>query len=236
MRGRRRNRATWFPILGVGDPESQITVDTRLYNTPGTAAYSPNVEAIPIIPDATALVDSTATGDFTLRDYVEGQTCIIERIVGKIVWSMASYDPGTDSTPNTAICCTAFAVLPVDATGIPALPSSDFDPFLANNSAQPWLWRRTWVLANNQAIAPGVIAQFNDPASNEFFASRDDGPHIDTKGTKRAIRREERLFQINATSAIITSSGTDLSAQLRCVSDLRVIGRMVKATNRSTFK
>lgn len=230
---RRRNRATWFPVLGVGDPGAQVTYDLRNFDF----SAQPNVQAIPLIPDATPYVDTSIAGDHSLRDIVEGQTCLIERIVGKIVWGVDQFVPPgepTPTTPNVGIFCTAFAVLPTDDAGSPAIPSDEYDPLLANNSAQPWLWRRTWVLANNQ-IAGLSDGGFNHPASNEFFASRDDGPHIDTKGTKRAIRREERIFMIHSTRSA-DNEVWDFNGASQVIADLRVLGMMVKAKNRSSFK
>lgn len=234
MRRRRGRRATWFPVIGVGTtPGEQITLDSVEYTVDvlGTA----NVDARVVIPDGSAYLDTDVTQDHTLRDYVEGQTCIIERIVGKIVWQAFQFSPPNEDTTAGAIaCCTAFAVLPAGRDGTPDIPSNEYDPFLTNNSAQPWLWRRTWVLGNNLAETDVGVGFYTNPASNEFFASVADGPHIDTKGTKRAIRREQRLYQINSVRGMTDVSSMDGAA--RCTTDLRVIGRMVKSTNRSTFQ
>lgn len=237
---RRRNRSTWFPVLGAGIVQGQdITVDSRFFTV--DRPDTPNVIALPLIPDQTSMPDTTSSDLFTLRDMVEGQTCIIDRVVGKVVWSMEQFvpagEPPADTTTNLAVCCTALCVLPVDENGSPSVSSEEFDPLLVNNSQQPWLWRRTWVLANNAAFGGSSIgdAFFSAPACNEFFASRDDGPHLDTKGTKRAIRREERLFIVHSARALDTLGDDGENGQLIAIYDVRVIGHLVKATNKSTF-
>lgn len=242
MRRKRQNRSTWFPILGTdtfntGAFSSYDTRDLTVH-----ANYAPSVIAVPIIPDFSADPnDSTDTQGYTLRDFVEGSACIIERIVGKIVWGIQQIPPPSEqSTVAVAIACTAFAVLPTqnDDPGTPELPNiSEYDPLLAENMDKPYLWRRTWVLANNAAVPidPGVQAgQFSHPASNEFFASRDDGPHIDTKGTRRRVMRNERIWMIHSVMSL-TGGDPEASGESQVVADVRVLGRLTRQRNKGTF-
>lgn len=234
---RRRNRATWFPILGFENATGQglSTVDIRLFTVDPTGA--PNVLVIPIIPDIDIDPEAgqgTAGGApiRSLRDMVEGQSCIIERVVGNIQWEMVQAGAGTDEAQR-AICCSALAVVPTaDGTnGDPAIAATELDPLRADNSSQPWLWRRVWVLGdsrNTTELTTGL-------PSNNCFGSLAEGSKIDTKGVRRAIRREERLFLIH--SVLQPFPGVEQTeAETRVYTDLRVIGRMVKATNRSNFK
>jgi len=243
MRRRRRNRSTWFPLLPFNEADGFVNAQDTTYDVrflAPVAAGDPNVIAVPIIPDTSyEPSDATAT-DATLRDYVEGQTCIIQRCVGKVVWSVQQFPPGAEErTPNTVIACTALAVLGVDNDsgnqGSPELPSTEWDPLAAANAHKPYLWRRTWVLSNNLAIPDTSAGQYNDPASNEFFPGLGDGPHLDTKGTRRAIRRDERLFAIHSCRAISATDGTFIPAFARVIFDVRVLGMMVKARNKGQF-
>jgi len=238
---RRRNRATWFPILGFDTTASAAagalsTVDVRTFEI--NANGGPNVLAIPIIPDidippevGQGVQDGAPIR--TLRDIVEGQSCLIERIVGNIQWEIEqSSAAGIVST--RAICCSALAVLPTvdDGTGDPAITSDEFDPLRADNSAQPWLWRRVWVMGNTAATVDN--AQTGLPTNN-LFGSLAEGSKIDTKGTKRMIRREERIFLIHSVlQPFPDTEGTFVFG--RVYADLRVIGTMRKAHNRSSFK
>jgi len=236
MRRRRRNRSTWFPVLGTA-PRSESGGLTSYYNTYTAAAadYHIDVQSTPLIPDITWDPAVQAT-DATLRDYVEGQTCIVERIVGKIVAGCeqrASSSPGTIDIVDTVIACAAIAVLPTRDDGSIDVAAAEYNPLLSANLDKPWLWRRTWVLANNEAVA-NTSGFFSHPASNEFFDSMATGPHIDTKGVKRAIQRNQRIFLILASvNNTIADPTEDVSVQWTV--DLRVLGRMVKAKNKSLF-
>lgn len=237
MRRRRTNRATWFPSLpwNSGGEGGLIGHDASFdaYILGALPNGAPNCIAIPWLPDITFdPSDNSIAEGSTLRDFVEGQTCIIERVVGKIQWQTRQEVADTN---DTAVCCSAIAILPVNNDagnqGSPELPSTEWDPLAAANMHKPYLWRRTWVLANNATTrAPFYSA----PASNAFFASRDDGPHVDTKGTKRAIRRGERLWVLHSVRQL-SDGENEFGTFHEVVSDLRFIGRMVKSKNKGQF-
>jgi len=234
MRRKRRNRATWFPILGFDLQNSGSvglsTVDVREITVQTTGA--PNVIIIPIIPDIDIPPETSQTlsGQVVtpLRAFVEGQSCLIERIVGKIqVGVRTNTNPGALSDIHFAA---ALAVVPTedDGTGNPAVDAFELDPLRANNSHQPWLWRRTWSLSN-----PAGTATLPAFPQNNALGSAPEGSFIDTKGTKRMIRREERIFLIYSVVPLFTDAAS--TVQVVCTADLRVIGTMVKAHNKSHF-
>jgi len=244
MRRRRRNRATWFPVLGFanggGDDSSLSTVDVR--NVEVSNQGGPNVLAIPIIPDIdinpdTGQLDAGGSVTRTLRDFVEGQSCLIERIVGTIQAEMVG--GGTDNTTShRVIVCAAIAVLPTSdsSPGDPAIPATEFNPLSSENSAQPWMWRRVWVLGNPGAGTGGPVGGAGLPQNNNF-GSLAEGCKIDTKGTRRVIRREERIFLIYSFLDPFPANGGDVVNQLvNMYADVRVIGGMRHAKNRSQFK
>jgi len=239
MRRHRRNRATWFPVLGfegsIGNPLTTVDARQLTVNADGTT----NVTVVPIIPDIDTNVDESQTGGGgivrSLRDYVEGQSCIIERVVGNI--QIAGPRTGNTSTTAAFAVAAAIAVVPTvdDGTGNPAVSTADLDPLNANNIAQPWLWRRVWNLGFSTGTA--AVGSNADLPGNNLFGSLAEGSKIDTKGTKRAIRREERIFLIYSTLALFPD-GTNqpIINGVFAMTDLRVIGRMVRARNRSNFK
>lgn len=241
MRRKRRNRSTWFPVLGTEPPEtSPSAVALSYYNafTDIRHDYQIGLISTPLIPDQTSDSNDSITGANVLRDFVEGQTCVIERIVGKIVCSVVqeqSSSPETISIAANCICCAAIAVFPVsnDDNAL-ELNDREINPLLAENLDKPWLWRRTWVLSNNMAVGAGQTFVFNNPASNEFFASRDDGPHVDTKGVRRAIQRNQRLYLVLA-SASVTPADPQEDGTVYWTTDLRVLGQMRRAKNKSLF-
>jgi len=241
MRRKRRNRATWFPILGFNNnaPNTpQITVDLR--TTSVSSDGTENALFIPIIPDIDIPAEQAQeVGGIvrtTLRDYVEGQTCIIERIVGNIIHELVP--SFLKATVERIIVCSAIAVFPTldDGSGNPALSAPELDPLFADNSANPWLWRRVWVLGDEKGTSSGLNPTAGSGLpTNNLYGSVAEGSKIDTKGTRRAIRREERLFLVH--SFMNTSPNTEGESRvINSFADLRVIGRMVKAHNRSSFK
>lgn len=242
IRRKRRNRSTWFPILGfINNPEGN-NFDSTWDFRPVTinANGDPNVFALPLIPDETRdPADQAFAGDYTLRDYVEGQTCIIDRVVGKVTWWTAQTIDQSPVDPwNTIICASGLAILPVgEDSATPEVASTEWDPLAATNADKPWLWRRTWVLGNNSArtdLKRDVL-----PPSNAAFGSVMDGPHLDTKGTKRAIRKNERLFIIHSVQGIasyVGESGASTPGQASICTDVRVLGHLTKSKNRSLFK
>ena len=242
MRRRRGTRSRWFPILGFDTTGAGAvglsTVDVRdlTVNADGT----PNIIIVPIIPDIDVPVEQPQGigGEVrtTLRDYVEGQSCIIDRIVGTIQVAYAQFT-AAEGTPE-AIVAAGIAVVPVgdDGQGNPAVSAFELDPLRADNSAQPWLWRRVWVLGNKSSEL-GATAVFTGYPENNALGDIRSGPHIDTKGTKRAIRREERIFLIYSTQPVHpNNSGEAISGTATACADLRVLGKMVRAKNRSAFK
>lgn len=230
---RRRNRSTWFPILGFEVAESTFTtVDIRELSVNNNGV--PSVTVTTIINDIDRGSQNTITG-FSLRDQVEGQTCIIDRIVGKIVIERDALVVVPDEIA-TIIACAAIAVLPTDDDGLgnPALTTADLDPLNPNNSANPWLWRRTWILGASGSDQVGGRGEL--PPHN-LFGSVAEGSHVDTKGTHRAIRREERIFLIYSLQAAFPSNeSVPLVNSVRAYADLRVVGRMTKARNKGSFK
>lgn len=239
MRRRRKNRSTWFPVLGTEGEEGKPLNSVYTLNQTVELAYDIAMEVTPLIPDYTNDPSTTGADVDTLRDFVEGQTCIIDRIVGKIAVGLNQL-PGSGSGFNTAACvvaCAAIAVLPVDDDGIAITTATgeQINPLAAENLDKPWMWRRTWTLTNRLATGSG-IQQYNYgfPTSNCEYGSVMDGPHIDTKGVKRAIQRNQRIFLILANQDK-TPGEPNENTELRWVVDLRVLGRMQKARNKSLF-
>lgn len=236
---RRRNRSTWFPTLGFSNeaPNQELTtVDVRQLSVDESGA--PLVTFIPIIPDLDVPPDQLQVGgagqvQTSLRDYVEGQSCIIERVVGNI----QVMGPKVAGNPNTIaayVVCAAIAVFPTDNDGNPALSVPELNPLASDNSAQPWYWRRVWALGGNEGstnVGSGIAYP-----TNNIFGSVAEGTKVDTKGVKRAIRREERIFLVYATQALFPDDeAIGLLNLIHVTADLRVLGRMVKARNRSQF-
>lgn len=248
MRRYRRNRPTWFPVLGTdsGDGLPAGTTNQFYNNIPaGTETYTIGpTEVVELLRDED--VDENATNQ-SLRDRVEGKDYAIARIVGKVWGGLNQYAPETTAPGETVAqivtICAAMAVLPVDNQGNPEGIEDDYNPLYARNSAKPYMWRRTWTLYNNLVVGvePGIAGapySMTGPTNIENCGvGLMDGPHVDCK-SKRRVRKEERLFllqtwQLQATSS--ASSATNAASYFHFGYDLRILGGMRKSRNKSVL-
>lgn len=244
MRRRKRRGGAWLPLVGTvfgdGQPDAtwfNFTAEWPSGTTPGTgdrfrfgSTPEETVGAFVLTQDDTPDVDNPDTGS-SLRDFVEGQEYVLDRVVGKVYCGFGR----SEGEVLTAIVCCGLAVLPVDdgAPTTPAMNIDDYDPLLARNAQAPWLWRRTWLLSNN--AQPNLFPY--SPETNQQYGSVLDGPHLDTRGTKRRIRKEQRIFLV--ASAQVRNFTQITSADPSFIDftvDLRLFGSMRKAKNISTFK
>lgn len=236
MRRRRRSNGAWLPIAPTywGDSELGTTTyqSTLTFNSNQDQGDS-TIVATPLVLDQTQEIDTTDPG-VSMRDLVEGQEYLLQRVVGQVWMAAEQLTPGDPTSPHSIgwLGCIALAVLPVDDIDpqTPGIPAQDWNPFLAQNVMQPWLWRRTWRLSNNLS---GIYYQY--PPTSSHYGGNANGGFLDTKGTKRRIRKEQRLFLIAGGMVLDITTGEDIS-QMQFGLDLRVFGGMRRAKNTSTFK
>jgi len=227
MAKRKRNRGTWLPLLPtfIGESDVGLTYYDGTLTFPNTVLEGDTtVIALPLTLDETPDVDN-ASGIVTLRDMVEGQDYICDRVVGN-VW--ASVPANAERIGEILFCC-ALAVLPVD-DNVPTNPSiqpEDYNPFFAQNAQAPWYYRRVWHLRNP------AFGDITGP--HEIGMMGYTGSIIDTMGVKRRIGKEQRLFLV-AAAAVLSHGGASSSDFVRFGYDVRVFGHMVKGRNKSTFK
>jgi len=196
---------------------------------------------IPLVPDETPLQGTTIGNNQTLRDLVQGQEWMCDRVVGK-VWASAE-QTADDTYVDAILVCMAMAVLPVqdDNPGVPAMPEEDYAPLNAANTMGPWFWRRTWVLQNTigaaGAGAGGFVGQAQGAQAIWQYGSVMDAGHVDTAPTKRRIRKEQRLFfLIQGAQMGTVVNGEPSTFDFFFGYDFRVHGAMRRASNKSTFK
>lgn len=235
-RRRRRSRATWFPIVPTlygeeGDQEFTFWEDTaQIAGEPGSiASWSGESRGIQALTFDQTLQPTDFAGNTTLRDMVQGQDWVCERVVGK-VWGNVTQSP--EAGVRRLILCAALAVLPVNDDGSQSLIPAESDPLNADNSQQPWLWRRTWTLFNNDLLN----SPFTGPTGiGNIAGGNADAGHLDTKGVKRRIRRDQRLFIVYSAVTLDGSNAGD-PGDIIFGYDLRLVGGMRNAKNQSTFK
>lgn len=238
-RFRRRAGGAWLPInpTYIGENlEGKTYWDDSLDWVHGEPPENPDdiergdgvAACIPLTLDGTIDPD-LSTEQESLHDLVQGQDYILNRIVGK-VWCAINQN----EAQAVIKCIAAFgvAVLPTEGgAAAPSVAGTDWNPLLARNAQEPWLWRRTWILTNQAATT--AAGQF--PQSSAEYGSVLDGGHIDTKGVKRRITREHRLYMVFAAEALETSFTVEATSRISYGYDVRLNGNMRKARNRSSF-
>jgi len=251
MQRRRRPKYTWMPTLG-----SRFNQDTFPGSTPNflSLQLEPNAnDASPptlarglvaqaIIPDFPVTVTDDTAGQYTLRDITEGQDWVLKRMVGKAhIWAQAGEYIPTADWPMVYVSLGFFVARAQDDNpGDPDLEQTEFDPLNVDNIRQPWIWRRTWLLGNpvwtRTASAP--IGGFDFPTSNLEYGSVADGPHIDSKVSRR-IMREQRLWVAASVMGILPGQGSvsnaDPDPTINMLIDLRILGAMRKSKDRPAF-
>ena len=228
MRTRRKRRNNWFPVLGLLNANEELSVGAVGSLQPqstGVAFQGGPTLITPLIPDFAP--EDTSAGDDTLTDYI-GNEYVIERIVGKAHFALRQSNTDGDQ----AVLAAGLFVARVDDSATSPIRaaadvSADYGPLNPRTYQRPWMWRRTWAMTNLSASAVQGIY----PATTSQ-GSVLDGQHIDCK-SKRRVRKDERLFL--AVQAMALNFGTTGVNLFQGTVDLRVLGRLVKAKNKSAF-
>lgn len=245
MRRRRKRRYNWFPVLPTttGEGSSGATyfevIGEQAGPLPAFSTFSPVY--VPLLGDQTATWGANNDAGASLRDRVEGQEYVIERIVGKVWVERVQGGNETSESQARTIHAIGIGVMPVDDdTQDLSLAEEDVDPLNADTSDKSWMFRRTWVLGNNAANPghdvddPQNILYGIQPTGSYFYGSLEDGGHVDIK-TVRRVRRDQRLFIIHNAGLLSTDMAAATGATWRWGYDLRVLGAMRKARNQSVF-
>jgi len=227
---KRRPRVVWLPpdrFNGLGQtPGSGATTGLQngvkrfLTTVPGGAGSS-HTEVFPVVQDNQ--VDANLLAFGTLADY-EQSAYRLRRIVGKIFIGVAqgASEGGTTEVVVTAGLIVlrthqvAGLIVPLNAT------TEEYSTQMLQNWADPWIWRRTWVLGNiPQETAAGLT--FYPETNIAGYGSVADGPHVDAK-TARVVGAEERLFLVFTMSSV--NGDPQVSTQVNVIWDLRCLASM----------
>lgn len=246
---RRKKSGLWFPCSGTTHISGDETFVDAAWDNVENGLAPPTTLGGPTSLQVKALTfdytqespDALAEG-FSLRDVVEGQDWMCQRIVGKF---FAQYLYGGDSVSDDwmflKVALGIFVARSKDrAQGEPDLEPDEFDPFHAQNIQDSWMFRRTWILSNpenpvNDGADPPSTGLATAPFSTAGFGSVMDGPHIDCK-SKRRINREHRLWAVvglRGFSPGFASPGTPNQGFLYFNFDFRIHGTMRRGSNKA---
>lgn len=228
MRRKRAPRVVWLPpdltirspFGGTATTEDDQGIFEVAHTGPAIGVVA-DVKVTPVVKDTQQLL---VASDATLSD-IENNGYRLRRLVGKISWLVAqgvAADP-TDPTLYQVGC--GFIILRTSDGTNPLQTASAYDPLAIRSWGDPWIWRRTWVLADQVAIAAG---QNNIPAPRtnlEYGGGNADGPHLDQK-TARLIGPEERLFFVSSVRGLDGDPQAANPGLLLCLGDVRVLASM----------
>lgn len=224
---RRKSKYTWLPVIPT-------TVGAEL---PGASWFNSTAQvnlneigpvfsqALNIVPDDTISADED-TGETTLRDLVEGQEYVVERIVGR-VWGGLQQQSASESW-QAAIFGIGIAVMPYEDNDTIALNNDSIDPLGASNADGSWMYRNIWTIWNNTNSASGVLGPTNIANSGPDYG------FVDTRSVRRVHRNERLTIVMSAHVMSVISGGFD-TTELQWGYDLRVLGQMRRARGQSTY-
>lgn len=234
---RRKPAVAWLPLIGQGDQSGFSYIASTIGVATG-GALSTTIHSL--VTDVPAEAAQTVQVQ-SLADYQESGYRL-RRIVGKLYCSYEQ-SVGTEGVtiyPEACLVGAGLIILRVDPTnGAPLMAAtpSYYSPLALNNTRDPWIWRRTWLLSNDfadEGVVRSAMEEF--PRTNAEYGSAYDGPHIDQK-TARRVSTEERLFLIVSTSAPQNGLVDNTAGLLRYVyearylsSPLRVMGNRRNAS------
>jgi len=194
----RKRRGVWLPTLGTnwGSGEDAFYDAAITFQSPDVAdnrlAGSSNQEVFALIPDFSFLPsEGTQNRAASLHDRVAGNEWKLDRIVGGCHIQCRQTGTNEGQWPFVQVSAGIFVARSEEGQdGTPDLFSDEYDPINRNNIQNPWVWRKTWILAN--PIGPGVRDDF--PISNFSYGATDMTDCSVNVKAKRRIRREHRLW------------------------------------------
>lgn len=228
-RTRRSPKVVWLPpdvTVNESNPslaEQGITFFDIEAHSGRESTGGPGVAEIPIVTDATSFPGGTNS----LSD-VENSGYRLRRIVGKIFVLMPPQG-SAESTFDRVMVTAGIIIRRTGIDGINSLAgaeagtSASIETGNVKNWADPWIWRRSWLLSNNQTVNLGADAMHEASSNYLHGPAAVDGPHVDQK-TARIVGPEERLFlDVQAVSFIDSDTRQNL---IHVWTDLRVLASM----------
>lgn len=219
---RRKPRVVWLPT----DPSFAVDGNMQGGSNIGTFfidVAGPSAIGLSIIGDIPLVIDNQLTpvpGTTSLAD-IESSGYRLRRIVGKVFVAVQQV---VQDDAGAVVATVGFIVRRVNPDGNPSLAAARRNPTFQENIPDPWIWRRSWLLANGSSSnAETTFVDSANFSNMEGGPSALDGPHVDAK-TARIIGPEERLFM---TASITTMNASDAATmRTRWAYDFRVLASM----------
>lgn len=231
-RTRRQARVVWLPqdpFFSVDAAGAAGSTVMRISDTnPGLSAGDTTTVVAPVVRD---VAPNPLTPANTLSD-IENSGYRLRRIVGKF-WCYLRQGDFENLGAGAVVVTAGFIILRTQSqTGTPLGVEDEYQTNAILNTSDPWIWRRSWLLADNQSFNsvpfgdPGTAVQAVGfgPGSNVQMTGVLDGPHIDQK-TARIVGPDERLFLV-ITNTALTGGNQGAPLLLDYVYDVRVLASL----------
>lgn len=235
-RGRRRKpRVQWLPNPGSQlnqngvDPLDPPTANPAFIEFSfATTAGAPATTFAPLVVDnpTSEVFSGASLGVFqaSALNQTEEFGYRLRRIVGDFFASAVRLTQAADAPPAVLVEAGIIVRRVDSATGQPLAGAADQDVGTIENNADPWVWRRNWILATGGGgQSTDLIRNVNQfPTTTAGYGNS--RQQVDQK-TARKIGPEERLFlNVSATELPIAPGvNTDSRIQLYFLFDYRVL-------------
>jgi len=241
---RRKPKVVWLPTTNTFSVDNNASSTWSLANVAITGADAATGGSggqieVPIVMDGIA--SDPLNPNSSLAD-IESSGYRLRRIVGKVYCFIAQTlnNTLTQNVEDIWGVTAGFMVRRVNPqTGgsLAALsggpPFVEIDPAQIDNSMDPWIWRRSWLLSNYISDSFGVPLTASIQSTlvhagggsnygRGYPGGNAEGPHVDQK-TARIVGPEERLF-LDVSAMPILTTGVDTS--LVIIYDIRVLASM----------
>lgn len=245
MRRRNKPRVVWLPqtdanSIGAAGQDSSLVYQLFTVSVAGASGQTVTQE-IPLVLDAQ---QDIGNADSSLSD-IESSGYRLRRVVGKIFVQAAQSSRVTPTFGPQSVLVTAGIIVRLANTTTgesmaKLVGGADFNPALIENTGDPWVWRRTWIVGNenqgdnleNLGTTGTITLRIPTnpvPTSNYLLLAGgvSDGPHVDQK-TARIIGPEHRLF-LDVSSTVLGEAASQpdtLPLTIAVFTDLRVLGSL----------
>lgn len=242
MRRRTKPRVVWLPSVNTFSVDGVSTNRSMWSSVSVTVPDQNNGDQgtleVPIVMDG--VLSDPLDGNSTLSD-IESSGYRLRRIVGKLYCFIAQNH--TVSTSLIGVTAGFMVRRTNPSTGGSIAAAAGSPPFFGlspsdiDNSMDPWIWRRSWLLQCGPTFAgsaiPSQITTDNQiarlgPGQNygaAYAPAFADGPSVDQK-TARIVGPEERLFLDVSATTILGTGNAGSTTSLLCIYEFRVLASM----------
>lgn len=234
----RRPAVVWLPLstegrIGTVAGATTGTDSASFFfavNTPGFGGTA-GTQVLPMVKDEPQGIAGQAE---TLSD-LEGSAYRLRRIVGKLFIQPEQIAAAAPTDATSFLITAGFIILRVDGSGtVLSGAGATYDTQILDNTRDPWIWRRSWMLSNqaginalNIAVPDSKILIFPSSTINGYGGGVADGPHVDAK-TARVVSDEERLFLVVSALPIDGTDQIGNATQVAVFGEVRVLASMRK--------